>query len=106
MTKKVAYHPTCDVAYAMTLLGGKWKVPILWKLMTNRVRFSDLRRQLEGVSEGVLIIQLKELERDMLVRRIVYDKVPPHVEYELTEKGMKLKPALIALSEWGEQIRF
>jgi DNA-binding HxlR family transcriptional regulator len=66
------------------------------------LRFSELERSIEGVTQKMLIQQLKELEKDGLVRRVVYPRVPPKVEYSLTEVGQALAPAITALMEWAE----
>ena len=105
MTKSVLPVETCDVAYAMSLIGGKWKIYILWKLLKGKKRFAELRRAISGISEPVLIAQLKELERDGLVRRTSYPVVPPRVEYELTPLAYKLNEALLRLRSWGSQAR-
>jgi DNA-binding HxlR family transcriptional regulator len=91
----------CDVAYAMNIIGGKWKIYILWKLYHQRIRFAELRRLVPGISEAVLIAQLKMLENDGLVRRITYNEIPPHVEYELTTQAELLGEALDAVRVWG-----
>jgi DNA-binding HxlR family transcriptional regulator len=105
MTNKKLPSDTCDVAYALDLIGGKWKIFIVWQLLGKRMRFSELRRNVPGISEPVLILQLKELQRDGVVRRIDYKTVPPHVEYELTEVGRKLHSALIHFQRWGAEHR-
>lgn len=105
MTNKKLPSATCDVAYALDLIGGKWKIFILWQLLNKRMRFSELRRKVSGISEPVLILQLKELQRDGIVRRIDYKTVPPHVEYELTETGLKLRTALAHFQKWGSEHR-
>jgi DNA-binding HxlR family transcriptional regulator len=90
-------------ADALRCLEGKWKIVILCQLFgTDVLRFSQLERAVEGVTQKMLIQQLKELERDGLVRRTVYPQVPPKVEYALTELGRALAPAIIALMEWAE----
>ena len=91
----------CGMAYALELIGGRWKVAILWTLSLGRLRYNELRERIPLISERMLSLQLKELERDGLVTRIVYGEVPPRVEYELSENGMTLKPILRGLSEWG-----
>ena len=101
MTKQVLLAKSCNVAYAMSIVGGKWKIAIIWKLMGHELRFAELRRQLSGISEGVLITQLKELERDGIITRTSYNQVPPRVEYSLTPKGEELETALQALDQWG-----
>jgi len=105
MTNKKLPSDTCDVAYALDLIGGKWKIFILWQLLDKRMRFSELRRRVPGISEPVLILQLKELQRDGIVRRIDYKTIPPHVEYELTDSGRKLRIALTYFQEWGSMQR-
>jgi DNA-binding HxlR family transcriptional regulator len=91
----------CGMAYTLSLIGGRWKPGILWRLVNGRMRYSELRRQLPDVSERMLVLQLRELEKDGLIRRIVYAEVPPRVEYELTEEGNSMKPVLKSLSDWG-----
>ncbi len=97
---------SCDVAFAMNLIGGKWKVSIIWELADGSPkRLSTLRRSLTGVSEGVLITQLKELERDGLVQRIDFHEMPPRVEYQLTDRSKSLLGALNELESWGREYR-
>ncbi|MFC7328463.1 winged helix-turn-helix transcriptional regulator [Marinactinospora rubrisoli] len=92
----------CGIDAAMDVVGGKWKALILWELHNNGTRrFGELRRGLPGVSEKVLIQQLRELEEDDIVHREVYREVPPRVEYSLTEHGTTLNAALLPLGEWG-----
>ena len=95
----------CNVAYAQNIIGGKWKLVILWKLLEQRLRFSELRRALPGISEAVLISQLKELEHSHLIKRIDHHTVPPRVEYEVSEAGQALRPTLITLELWGKSHR-
>lgn len=103
--KSVLPIEECDVAYALSIVGGKWKIYILWRLIHKRLRFGELRRAVLGISETVLISQLKELERDGLVRRISHNTVPPHVEYELTPIGERLDDALVELHKWAGEHR-
>jgi DNA-binding HxlR family transcriptional regulator len=92
----------CGLDAAMDVVGGKWKALILWELDNARVRrFGQLRRGLPGVSEKVLVQQLRELEEDGIVHREVYAEVPPRVEYWLTEEGAALHAALGPLGDWG-----
>lgn len=114
--KKVSYSPTGriedvtpDTAASGTesvlrLLEGRWKLIIIFHLFDKTVlRFSDLDRAIPGVSQKMLIQQLKELERDGIVERKAYPVVPPKVEYRLTPWGQGMCPALDALLEWGAQ---
>lgn len=88
---------------ALRRLEGKWKLVILYELFTTEVlRFSELERAIDKVTQKMLIQQLKELEKDGLIRRTVYAVVPPRVEYSLTEFGRSLAPAITALREWAE----
>jgi DNA-binding HxlR family transcriptional regulator len=96
---------TCDIALAQGVIGGKWKLVILWKLIEGRMRFSELRRVLPSIAEAVLISQLKELEHAGLVTRINHRTVPPRVEYEVTAEGRALRLALTELESWGRQYR-
>jgi len=96
---KPAY--TCMLTLAMDLVGGKWKMVILWRLQNGVVRFSELKRQLGGITQKMLTQQLRELEDSGFVNRTVYPVVPPKVEYSLTEEGKKLIPALNALCQWS-----
>jgi DNA-binding HxlR family transcriptional regulator len=88
---------------ALDLISGKWKGSVLWALHQRPYRFGELRRELPGVTEKVLASHLKELEADGLVRREVYDEVPPHVEYTLTPLGVSLNEALEPLGVWGDR---
>ncbi|WP_280263112.1 winged helix-turn-helix transcriptional regulator [Nocardia wallacei] len=94
----------CGIDAAMDVIGGKWKSLILWELEAHGVRrFGELRRNLPGVSEKMLIQQLRELEEDGIVHREVYREVPPRVEYSLTELGSRLNRALEPLGAWGKE---
>ncbi len=94
---------SCGLDAAVDVVGGKWKPMVLWALSVQPRRFGALRRELPGVSEKVLTQQLRELERDGIVRREVHDQVPPKVVYSLTRLGVTLDRALIPLGEWGER---
>lgn len=87
----------------LRMLEGRWKLVILFHLFGGKVlRFSELERQTPGISQKMLIQQLRQMEADGIVRRIVYHQVPPRVEYCLTEWGQTLCPALDALLTWAE----
>ena len=95
----------CGLDVAVHVVGGKWKALILWALSEEPRRFGNLRRELETVTEKVLIQQLRELERDGIVHREVYHEVPPKVVYSLTPTGAELELALRPLGDWGERHR-
>jgi DNA-binding HxlR family transcriptional regulator len=94
---------TCGLGPALDLIGGKWKALILWEISTQPRRFGELRRRVPGISEKMLIQQLRELEADGIVHREVFLEVPPRVEYSVTKLGVSLNTALEPLCEWGEQ---
>ncbi|MFJ8972375.1 MULTISPECIES: helix-turn-helix domain-containing protein [Streptomyces] len=93
----------CGIDAAMDVIGGKWKVLILWALNERTCRFGELRRAVTGVSEKVLNSHLKELEDDGIVHREVYAEVPLRVEYSLTPLGLSLNAALEPLGLWGRE---
>ena len=93
-------------SYTLSLISGKYKMVILYCLMEfGPVRFNELRRYLKKVSDKTLSQNLKELERDELIERIVYPQIPPKVEYLLTGRGKSLMKVLDELCTWGEQNR-
>ena len=93
----------CGLDAAIDLIGGKWKALILWELHGRVRRFGELRRGVVGISEKMLIQQLREMEADGLVHREAYHEIPPRVEYSLTEFGVSLNEVLLPLCEWGER---
>ena len=98
-------EPTQGTVFVQTtlkVLGGKWKILILWHLKDEVRRFSELKRLMPEITEKMLIQQLRELERDGIVSRNVYSEVPLKVEYSFTEYGRSLKPVLQVLCHWGE----
>ena len=93
---------TCGLDAAIAVMGGKWKGLILFALAEEPLRFGELRRAVPGISERILILQLREMEASGLVHREVYHQVPPKVEYSLTEFGASLNAALGPLGVWGD----
>lgn len=96
------YTVPCPLLRALAVIGGKWKLPILWHLCGGAVRYGELKRGVAGVTHMMLAQCLRELEADGLVSRRDYGERPPRVEYSLTEKGSALLPALRELYAWGE----
>ncbi len=94
---------SCGLEAALDVIGGKWKVLILWALGSGALRFGELRRQIPGISEKMLIQSLKELEADDIVVRNDYKVVPPRVDYAMTPFGHSLCEALAPLCAWGQQ---
>ncbi|MGA8538298.1 MAG: helix-turn-helix domain-containing protein [Terriglobales bacterium] len=88
-----------------SIIGGKWKAPLLFYLDGKTRRFCELQRLIPGLTKKMLTQHLRELERDGIVHRKVYAEVPPHVEYSLTRHGESLKPILKLMSAWGNRHR-
>jgi len=101
----VSLAPSCsssDLEDALRVLEGRWKILILYHLFSAPVmRFSELRRAMSGVSQKMLVQQLRDLEQEGVIARQVYPEVPPRVEYRLTEQGNALLPVLKALQTWA-----
>ncbi len=93
------YH--CPVELVIDLISGKWKLLILRELMSGTKRFSELKRNIPGITQKMLTKQLRDLERAGLIERKVYPEVPPRVEYSLTPLGESLKGIFDAMHEWG-----
>jgi DNA-binding HxlR family transcriptional regulator len=94
---------SCGLEAALEIVTGKWPVLILWGLRHEARRFGELRRQIPGISEKMLIQHLKEMEADGIVTRKDHKEVPPRVEYALTAFGHSLRDALAPLCEWGQK---
>lgn len=93
------YHCALDIT--MDFLGGKWKAVVLWYLLPGPQRFGGLAKSIPEITEKMLSLQLKDLEKDGLVARKVYPEAPPRVEYSLTPDGKSLAPVLKAMAKWG-----
>ena len=95
----------CPLNYAMTIIGGKWKLQIICTLYNKgTMRYNELRKQMDGISNTVLASSLRELEEKGLVERKEYLEVPVRVEYSSTAVADKLMPILETLSDWGEEM--
>ena len=91
----------CPVAATLELIGGKYKALILWNLAEKKLRFSELKKEIQGATPKMLTQQLRELEASNLIHREVFAVVPPKVEYSLTELGRSLMPILVSMRDWG-----
>ncbi len=95
------FNTTKDLA--LYVIGGKYKVAIIWHFLREKtLRLSDLEKLLPDVNQRMLIRQLRELERDQIIKRTIYPVVPPKVEYQLTEIGQRLSTTVQAICEWGD----
>jgi DNA-binding HxlR family transcriptional regulator len=93
----------CEKELTLAVIGGKWKMLILWHLgKEGTKRFNELKSLIPGITQRMLVNQLRELEEDLIIHREVYPVVPPKVEYSLTEKGESLMPILESMYEWGK----
>ena len=101
MAAKKPYN--CGIGPAFEVIGGKWKALVLTELHVQPRRTGELRRLVSGISEKMLIQQLREMELDGIVRREAFPEVPPRVEYSLTPTGEALNQALGPLADWGEK---
>ena len=91
----------CPITNSLKLIGGKWKIAITYNLRKGLLRFGELKRALSPITQQMLTKQLREMERDQLIRRKVFEVVPPKVEYSLTEFGLSLGPILDSWCKWG-----
>ncbi|MBL4831436.1 MAG: helix-turn-helix transcriptional regulator [Aliivibrio sp.] len=94
---------SCPVATAIDVIGGKWKVIILYQLRGKTLRFGELKKSIPKITQKTLTQQLRALEEDKLLSRMVYAEVPPRVEYTSTELAEQLNPALDLLCSWGKE---
>jgi DNA-binding HxlR family transcriptional regulator len=103
MPQKAPRVQGCSVERTMSLIDGKWKIIVLYKLLRGTLRFNELRRLIPSITQRMLTHQLRELEADSLVVRTVYAQVPPRVEYTLSVRGRSLEPVLMAMKDWGDE---
>ena len=95
---KVYYNP---VQLIMEQIGGTWKAPILWRLQKNTLRYSELKKDIPRISDKMLTQQLRELESDGYIHRMVYPVVPPKTEYSLTKKGIDIIELISIIRVYG-----
>ena len=96
-------HYPCCTSVTMGIIGGKWKTVILFHLIEKPLRYNELKKEINGVTERTLSLQLKTLEDDRVIKRKVYTKKPPlKVVYSLTDFGKTLTPLLKSIADWGD----
>jgi len=93
--------PECPVATAVQLIGNKWKLLILQRLLNRPWRFNELMKDVPGISQKVLTDNLRAMEKDGIIERTIYPEVPPRVEYSMSEIGDSMRPIIQALQVWG-----
>ena len=103
MEKEKLQSYYCAIEAAMDIIGGKYKVLILYELIGKTLRYSQLQRLLPIATPRMLTRQLRELENDGVVKRVLYPVIPPRTEYSLTELGESLIPIILQLSDWGKE---
>ncbi|NQY26357.1 MAG: helix-turn-helix transcriptional regulator [Piscirickettsiaceae bacterium] len=94
---------SCPIGGTLNVFAGRWKPEILWHLKTGYMRFNQLQRAIGDVSQKMLTQQLRELERDGLIKRTQYPEIPPRVEYQYTELAKTLQPIFTALLKWNDK---
>lgn len=103
MSDPIKRLPMLPAERALKVISGRWKAIILYHLFDRPQRLSELQRLLPGISQKVLIQQLREMEEHGIVHREVFRQVPPRVEYSATPLGFSFEPVLLALCEWGRR---
>ncbi|HEX9025976.1 MAG TPA: helix-turn-helix domain-containing protein [Clostridium sp.] len=103
MNRKNIYDDNCPILHALNIIGGKWRLPILWNLSDGGLRYNELKRKLNGITNIMLTRSLQDLEQYGLVKRVQHSEIPPHVEYFLTDHTKKLLPAMKSIDEWGRE---
>jgi DNA-binding HxlR family transcriptional regulator len=101
--RNLAELENCPVTATMEVLGGKWKLLILHLINNDINRFGKMGMMLRGISKQMLTTQLRELERDGIIERIIFAEIPPRVEYSLSEKGKSLLPVIELMKDWGNE---
>jgi len=100
--KNKNFNPNnCPVTHCLNLIGGKWKIIIIYGISKKVNRFSMLQRAIPTISKQMLVNQLRELEEDKIIERMIYAEIPPRVEYKVTDFGMSLMPVIGVMQDWG-----
>jgi DNA-binding HxlR family transcriptional regulator len=101
--EKVTYQniEKCPVTATMDVIGGKWKILILYLISNDINRFGKMSMMLRGISKQMLTTQLRELEVDGIIERKIYAEIPPRVEYFMTAQGKSLLPIIMLMKDWG-----
>lgn len=96
-------RPPCPVATTLRLIGNKWKIFLIWRLLERERRFGELLREIPGISQKVLTENLRALEEDGMIVRTVHPVAPPRVEYALSQLGESMRPVLQSMADWGSR---
>lgn len=101
LRKDFMKHERCPVSATIGIIGGKWKPIILYLISHDINRFGEMIHMIDGISKKMLTDQLRELEKDGIIDRKVFNELPPRVEYTITERGLTLRPIILSMREWG-----
>jgi len=101
-TEKKVYQ--CPFVFALDMVSGKWKALVLYYLSEETLRYGEIRKKIDGITQKMLTQTLRELEKNGLISRKVYPVVPPKVEYTITQSGAALIPIFQRLQAWGETV--
>jgi DNA-binding HxlR family transcriptional regulator len=93
----------CPVGYTMNIIGGKWKPSIIHRIRTDRNRYSLLLKSIPEISKQTLTNQLRELEADGVINRVIFPEIPPRVEYSITDFGATLLPIIDSMYQWAKE---
>ncbi len=93
----------CSLIEVLDIIGGKWAMPIVYRLSKGKMRFKELERSVDGINTRMLVKELKNMEINGIITREAFATIPPTVEYTLTQKGEKLLPGITALYNWGQE---
>jgi DNA-binding HxlR family transcriptional regulator len=108
MKNKLKYDEqkfSSPVSLPLQIIGGRWKMPIIWRLGESAMRYGELKKNFSKITHKMLTQQLRELEKDEMIIRKVYSQVPPKVEYSLTLLGKSVLPVIEMLIEWGDEYK-
>lgn len=94
---------TCSLKEVLDVIGGKWAMPIIYRLSNGKMRFKELERSVVGINTRMLVKELKNMEANGIITRQIFATVPPTVEYTLTNKGERLVPSIESLYSWGQE---
>jgi DNA-binding HxlR family transcriptional regulator len=100
---KKALADECSEVYAANIIGGQWSLVICSWLLQGKMRFGELKKSIPNITERMLTLQLRKLEKDNVITRKIHAEVPPRVEYELTEIGYELRPIIQQMEDWGKR---
>lgn len=102
--KEKTFYTNKDLA--LSVIGGRWKIAIIWCFFQQSpLRLSEIHKYLPDVNQRMLIRQLRELEEDEIITRVVYPVVPTKVEYQLSEIGLRLEPVVLSICDWGDNFK-